>query len=43
VAAVPLIVARLKKQGMCPGFLAVSRQSVVSPQGVAFHVVAVKP
>lgn len=43
VTAVPHIVASLRRRGLCPGFLARTRRDVVAPNGLAFHVVAVKP
>jgi peptidoglycan/xylan/chitin deacetylase (PgdA/CDA1 family) len=43
VSAIGGIVERLRKRGMCPGFLAKTRETVVGANGLPFHVMAVKP
>lgn len=43
VSALPAIVTSLRRRGMCPGFLAATSAQAVSPEGVAFHVRAVRP
>lgn len=42
-AAVPLIVATLRRHGMCPGAISISGTSVFGPDGPAFRATAVKP
>jgi peptidoglycan/xylan/chitin deacetylase (PgdA/CDA1 family) len=41
--AIEGIVGGLRKQGMCPGFLAKTPKTIVAANGVPFHVIAVKP
>jgi peptidoglycan/xylan/chitin deacetylase (PgdA/CDA1 family) len=41
--AIEGIVDGLRKQGMCPGFLAKTPKTIVGPNGMRFHVMAVKP
>jgi peptidoglycan/xylan/chitin deacetylase (PgdA/CDA1 family) len=43
IAAVPAIVAGLRRRGLCPGRLAGARKSVISATGTSFHVMAARP
>ena len=44
IQAVPRIVAKLRRRGMCPGFLAKTDKTVVSSyRKTKFNVVAVSP
>jgi peptidoglycan/xylan/chitin deacetylase (PgdA/CDA1 family) len=44
IQAIPRIVSGLRRQGMCPGFLAKTSKTVVSAyKGTAFNVIAVSP
>jgi peptidoglycan/xylan/chitin deacetylase (PgdA/CDA1 family) len=42
-AAIPPVVASLRRRGLCPGFLAPSRSAQLSPDGIPFGVRAVRP
>jgi peptidoglycan/xylan/chitin deacetylase (PgdA/CDA1 family) len=42
-SAIGGIVERLRKRGMCSGFLATTQKTIVGANGVPFHVIAVKP
>jgi peptidoglycan/xylan/chitin deacetylase (PgdA/CDA1 family) len=43
VAAVPALVRALRERGLCPGRLVASSETVLSPEGRPFHVIAGKP
>jgi peptidoglycan/xylan/chitin deacetylase (PgdA/CDA1 family) len=43
IAAVPRIVSALRDRGMCPGFLAHTRETLIAPNGRTFNVKAVRP
>jgi peptidoglycan/xylan/chitin deacetylase (PgdA/CDA1 family) len=43
IAAVPDIVAALRRRGLCPGFIAPTATVVESATGIPFHAIAVKP
>jgi peptidoglycan/xylan/chitin deacetylase (PgdA/CDA1 family) len=43
IEAIPALVTRLSKRGMCPGFLERSRTTLTAADGVPFQVRAVRP